>query len=238
MPRIEMNTSVRDLLAFYKTERNIFGRCPHCQDVFRVSEAKLTYGKEPPRDLLSRLKKERDQLLQRLDEMNEQIETMETEHDTRVETMEDEHGRALEDLEAAWRERVDLEVERHLEKKKREIRAQAIAGSRVTTLGKTIERIAPMVSGFGHNPADVRPIFDPLDFVIFDGLFSGEVTDVVFLEFKTGNAGMSKTQRTIREAVLKKRVHFEERRMTKAMLEQLAVGKRPGRGRPSIELNR
>jgi predicted Holliday junction resolvase-like endonuclease len=82
--------------------------------------------------------------------MNDQIETMETEYDTRVETMEDEHGRALEDLEAAWRERVDLEVERHLEKKKREIRAQAIAGSRVTTLGKTIERIAPMFSGFGH----------------------------------------------------------------------------------------
>lgn len=62
MARIEMNTTVRDLLGCYKAEQRIFRRCPHCQDVFRLSEAKLTYGKEPPRDVLTRLKKERDQL--------------------------------------------------------------------------------------------------------------------------------------------------------------------------------
>ena len=42
--------SIGSLLAFYKHERNIFGRCPHCNEPFRLSEVKLTYGKEPPRD--------------------------------------------------------------------------------------------------------------------------------------------------------------------------------------------
>lgn len=236
MARIEMNTSIRDLLAFYKTEQRIFGRCPHCHDVFRLSETKLTYGKEPPRDLLTRLKKERDQLEQRISELDAQIEQMEQTHTTQVETIEDEHARQLNDLDAKWEDRVDLEVQRHLENKKKEIREQAIAGSRATTLGKTIERIAPMFSGFGHHPADARPIFEPLDFVIFDGLYTGEVTDVVFLEFKTGNAALSRTQRTIREAVNKKRVRFEERRMTTEMLHRLSMGKPPPTGATSIVL--
>lgn len=236
MSRIKMNTTVQDLLTFYKTEQRIFGRCPHCQDVFRLSEAKLTYGKEPPRDMLSRLKKERNQLEQRVSELDAQIAEMEQTHIMKVETIEDEHVREIDDVHAKWRDRVDLEVQRHLENKKKEIREHAIAGSRATTLGKTIERIAPMFSGFGHHPADARPIFEPLDFVIFDGLYTGEVTEVVFLEFKTGNAALSRAQRTIREAVNKKRVRFEERRMTSEMLHRLSLGKRPPVGVAPIVL--
>ncbi len=103
-------------------------------------------------------------------------------------------------------------------------------------LGRTIERIAPMFSGFGHHPADVRPIFEPLDFVVFDGLYVGEVTDIVFLEFKTGNSGISRMQRTIRDAVAKKRVHFEERRMTAEMLRRLSLGHPIPAGMTPIEL--
>ncbi len=84
MARIEMNTTVRDLLGFYKAEQRIFGRCPHCQDVFRLSEAKLTYGKEPPRDVLTRLKKERDQLEQRVADLDTQIAEMEERHAEKV----------------------------------------------------------------------------------------------------------------------------------------------------------
>lgn len=90
MARIEMNTTVRDLLGFYKAEQRIFGRCPHCQDVFRLSEAKLTYGKEPPRDVLTRLKKERDQLEQRVADLDTQIAEMEERHAEKVATIEDE----------------------------------------------------------------------------------------------------------------------------------------------------
>jgi len=73
-------------------------------------------------------------------------------------------------------------------KKEREIRKNAIARSRVGQLGKTLEKIAPMFPGFGHLPYDVRPIFDPVDFVVFDGYYQGDVTDIVFVEFKTAKA--------------------------------------------------
>lgn len=126
-------------------------------------------------------------------------------------------------------------IERRLERKKKDIRADAIARSRVTTLGKTIERIAPMFSGFGHHPADVRPIFDPIDYLSFTGLFMGKVTELVLIEFKTGDAALTPIQRSVRDAIEGRRVRFEERRISREVLKRLSDG-RPAASRPLIEL--
>src|SRR5688500_1757257 len=101
MTRIDLTGDIGSLLAFYKHERNIYGRCPHCSEPFRLSEVKLTYGKEPPRDLLVRLKKDRDRLKEELEELEAQIEETEGEHDF-----------DLECLEEKWRDKVDLEVDK------------------------------------------------------------------------------------------------------------------------------
>jgi predicted Holliday junction resolvase-like endonuclease len=91
-------------------------------------------------------------------------------------------------------------------------------------LGKTLEKIAPMFPGFGHHPCDVRPIFDPIDFVVFDGYFEGEVTDITFVEFKTADSRPSQVQNSIRNAVEKKRVKFEIRRINKEMIRMITCG--------------
>ncbi len=245
MARIEMSTTIGDLLSFYRQEHRIFGRCPNCGKGFRLSEAKLTYGKELPRDILIGLKKERDLLQQKLDTLTSQIEDMEGDHESDINNMEvdyenekdamqSDHEHELDKIKQHFKDKMDQEVQRELKKQVKEIRQDAIARSRVTTLGRTIERIAPMFSGFGHNPADVRPLFEPIDFVVFKGLFSGEVTDVIFVEFKTGQSQLNTTQRSIRNAVARKRVHFEEARMTKQMLKMLETGKRPA----AIEVRR
>lgn len=84
-----------------------------------------------------------------------------------------------------------------------------------------------MFPGFGHHPYDVRPIFDPIDFVVFDGYYQGSVTDIVFVEFKTGQSRLNSVQGSIREAVQKKRVRFEERRLRKETIKMLTEGKPP-----------
>ena len=245
MVKIEMNTSIGDLLSFYRQEHRIFGRCLNCGKGFRLSEVKLTYGKEPPRDVLIVLKKERDHLQQKLDTLTAQIEEMEGVHGNEIskleidyenekEVMQSDYEHELDKVRQHFKDKMDQEVQREIKKKEKEIRQDAIARSRVTTLGRTIERIAPMFSGFGHHPADVRPLFEPLDFVVFEGLFSGEVTDVIFVEFKTGQSQLNTTQRSIKNAVARKRVHFEEARMTKQMLKMLETGKRPA----AIEVRR
>jgi predicted Holliday junction resolvase-like endonuclease len=213
MPKIAMNADISSLLDFYRKEHRIFGRCPHCGEAFRLSETKLTYGKEPPRDLLSQMKKERDRLDSQIQDLEDELEAARSEHES-----------AMEVAEQKWEERFDVEVDRRIARETKRIRKEAIERSRVTTLGKTIERIAPLFSGFGYHPGDVRPLFEPVDFVIFDGLWSREVSELVFVEFKTGGSRMSPVQESIREAVGRKRVRFEERRITTDTLKRITKG--------------
>ena len=219
--------SVGSLLNFYKHERNIFGRCPECGIPFRLSEVKLTYGKEPPRDVVTRLKRDRDKLKAQLDELETEIADIEADHADELGTIREAHAGELDSLDQQWRDKVDIAVQKHLLDKIRDIRRDAIARSRVGQLGKTIEKVVPMFPGFGFHPSDVRPIFDPIDFVIFDGCFNGGVTDVVFVEFKTGQSRLTPLQASIKEAVNNKRVHFKERRMSKEAIKLLTEGRRP-----------
>lgn len=216
MSRIGVNGSIDSLLSFYKHERNIFGRCPHCHEPFRLSEVKLTYGKEPPRDLLTRLKRDRDRLAEELEALEDQIREAEA-----------SHQEALDTLELQWTERVDNEVTLQIRKREKEIRQDAVSRSRAGQLGKTLEKIVPMFPGFGHHPYDVRPIFDPIDFIVFDGYYQGTVTDLVFVEFKTGQSRMKPVQNSIRAAIENKRVHFEEKRLGKEAIRMLTAGKPP-----------
>lgn len=216
MSRIDVSGSIGSLLSFYRHERNIFGRCPNCREPFRLSEVKLTYGKEPPRDLLVRLKRDRDSLSERVKAL-----------DAEIQDLEDQHEGELEALNAKWADKIDVEVDRQIAKEKKDIRQSAIARSRAGQLGKTLEKIAPMFPGFGHHPYDVRPVFDPVDFVVFDGYYQGSVTDVVFVEFKTGQSGLNSVQGSIRDAVEKKRVRFEVRRLRKEMIKMLTDGNPP-----------
>ncbi len=217
MAGVSVDGSIGSLLAFYKQEKNIYGRCPHCGEPFRLSEVKLTYGKEPPKDLLGRMKLERDRLKEKLEDLDAQIQDL-----------SDDHEGELEALDQRWRDKCDVEIDRRLRKREREIRQDAIARSRAGQLGKTIEKVVPMFPGFGHHPYDVRPIFDPIDFVVFDGYLQGEVTDICFVEFKTGQSRLNSLQASIRETISKKRVSFEERRLSReaiAMLTQKRVPK-------------
>lgn len=210
---VDVSGTIGSLLSFYKHERNIYGRCPHCTQPFRLSEVKLTYGKEPPRDVLSRMKKDRDRLLENLDKLQAQID--------RVEERREQELRALDEK---WHDRVDLAVDRQLHKRENEIREKAIAQSRAGQLGKTLEKVVPMFPGFGHHPYDVRPVFDPIDFVVFDGYFQGNVTDICFVEFKTGASRMTSVQNSIKSAIKNKRVHFEEKRLGNDAIKLLTSG--------------
>jgi hypothetical protein len=129
MAPLDVTGTIGSLLDFYKHEKQIFGRCPHCKLPFRLSEVKLTYGKEPPKDLLTPMRAERERLLGELDELQSEIEGMEM-----------EHGSDIEALEVRWKNKVAVEVAKQLLKTKGQIRKDAVAKSRVSQLGKTLEK--------------------------------------------------------------------------------------------------
>jgi predicted Holliday junction resolvase-like endonuclease len=81
------------------------------------------------------------------------------------------------------------------------------------TVGKVSEQLLPYLPGFRFNPKDARFLGSPVDLVVFDGLSEGELRGVWFLEVKTGNAALSGRERQIRDAILEKRVGWDELRL-------------------------
>jgi hypothetical protein len=76
------------------------------------------------------------------------------------------------------------------------------------TIGKTVENIVPGFHDFPYRSDDCRLLFQPIDFIAFNGLGAGAITSVDFIEVKTGNSQLTKVQRQIRDAVQDHRVEL------------------------------
>jgi len=92
-------------------------------------------------------------------------------------------------------------------------RSAAVDRSRVVLKGKIGEQLAPLLPEFRYDPADARFLGTPIDYVVFVNHSKLETEDlpfeVVFLDVKTGRAGLKKVQRRVKEAVDAGRVRFE-----------------------------
>lgn len=94
----------------------------------------------------------------------------------------------------------------------RRVRRDAIQRSLAVTTGKVYEQLVPYLPNFPFNPRDVRFLGSPVDFVVFDGLSDGQVTRIVFVEVKTGDAQLSGRERRVRDAVQEGRIEWHELR--------------------------
>lgn len=80
-------------------------------------------------------------------------------------------------------------------------------GAQAVNTGLILERLAPCMGTFRFDRNDCRSLFDPIDYLIFEGLSEkGAVSRVLFMEVKTGGASLKPTQRQIRSLVQSKRV--------------------------------
>lgn len=82
--------------------------------------------------------------------------------------------------------------------------------ARATNIGFILERLAPSLSTFRFDCSDCRSLFDPIDYIIFEGLCQKSlVSRIIFADIKTGNAALSPKQREIRSLVSSKKVEFD-----------------------------
>ena len=98
--------------------------------------------------------------------------------------------------------------EREEQLKKRKLSADVEAEKKAIEVGfgKMIEKFIPAYKNLNLQFAECRPLFDPIDLIVFDGLLNRDVNHVSFLEVKSGNSTLNKHQKLIRDAVLDKRV--------------------------------
>ena len=76
--------------------------------------------------------------------------------------------------------------------------------------GHIVEKFAPLLDAFPHNPQSAVFLGQPIDYVVF------EDTGVTFSEIKSGNAQLSKKQRLIRDHIKSGRVYWEEIRVNES----------------------
>jgi predicted Holliday junction resolvase-like endonuclease len=83
-------------------------------------------------------------------------------------------------------------------------------GAKAVNIGKMLERVAPCMSAFPFDRNDCRSLFDPIDYLVFEGLSDGgSVSRIVFTDIKTGNARLIAKQKRIRDLVEGRKVFWE-----------------------------
>jgi predicted Holliday junction resolvase-like endonuclease len=102
------------------------------------------------------------------------------------------------------------ERKEEIKKRTKQISTRSQIGAKAVNIGFILERLAPSMSAFRFARNDCRSLFDPIDYVIFEGLSEkGAVTNIVFADIKTGAATLQPHQREIRSLVQACKVQLE-----------------------------
>jgi len=100
--------------------------------------------------------------------------------------------------------------ERDLEERINEERVDAINRSRSVLMGKLFETVRPFLPEFDHHPGDLRSIWNPVDFVSFNGLAVNRVVEsITFIEVKSGKSTLSGVEKSIQKVVESGKISFE-----------------------------
>jgi len=205
------NGVLTQLTEFFKCARHLWGRCPRCGDLFRLSEAAISFGSEPPADWLRRLQNQQDQIdgkYSELDSWKAELDVREGNLNSRERDLE----MKTRNLEKTAREMAKgmLKDDKTVKGLLTEERRRAVQRSRSTLLGHLFERLAPFFRQFDHDPRDVRALMNPIDYVVFDGLtINRKVDRIAFVEVKCGTSAESPAQKSIFQAVRDGRVSVE-----------------------------
>jgi len=157
-------------IGLFKAQRNIFGLCPLCGEIFRLSEIKISYKRKFPIDWYDNLLAEGEKLDER--EMN-------------------------------------------LEEKLKIIREKATERARRVLLPKLLRKVDPLFTSLGYFPQDAKAIFDPIGFVVFDGMNRDEnVRRIVFMDHQTENRDQRINQKSIEKTIEKERYEWETIRIS------------------------
>jgi predicted Holliday junction resolvase-like endonuclease len=105
-----------------------------------------------------------------------------------------------------------IQEEKRRLKKIREVgTSKSETGALAVNIGFILERLAPTLDTFPYNHNDCRSLFDPIDYVIFEGLSKkGRVEKIIFTDIKTGRARLKPRQKEIKSAIETKKLFLKK----------------------------
>ncbi len=108
-------------------------------------------------------------------------------------------------------------AQKQLKEKIPDIREDAIKHSRAVLSGQFSEQLAPYLPDFPFKPTEARFIGKPIDFVVFRGMDSKKIDEVVFVEVKSGQSALNKVEKSLKEAVQNKNISWHEYKVPEEM---------------------
>lgn len=93
---------------------------------------------------------------------------------------------------------------------KQSISKKSEIGARSVNIGFILERMFPSLAEFPYCCEDCRSLFDPIDYLVFEGLSTkGKVERLLWIEIKTGGARLNQPQRQIKSLVENKELVWD-----------------------------
>lgn len=177
------------------------------QQQIKVLEEKYNESLEEIKRL-SQYKDKYVQLLQQKeDEKKREIEKVEGSYQVRLKELQKRYEAEIK--------RVQAEYERMFKEEIENAKKRSRTSQRSSIKGKVAEQLAPLFSlnKLGVDPAEMRFIGTPVDYIVFKGHKNGEIEEIIFLEVKTGKSSLTKLEKQVKKAIEEKRVKWKELRI-------------------------
>lgn len=104
--------------------------------------------------------------------------------------------------EGEWENQQEIKHSlKELRRERQEKPARVERAAASVNIGKIVEKIIPSFAGFPYQRGDCRALFEPIDYVIFQGLCRNNPVKIEIVDVKTGAAKLTSGQRGIRDAI-------------------------------------
>lgn len=88
-------------------------------------------------------------------------------------------------------------------------RNDAVKRSRSVVLGHVHEKIAPLLPNFPYSYKDLVFLWKGVDYLVLDGLSKWNLSQIVFLEIKSGVSTLNRNEQMVKNCINQKRVSYE-----------------------------
>ena len=100
--------------------------------------------------------------------------------------------------------------EERFDEKKKEMRAEATEKGRIEAMKIVKKVLSKEIRALRLDPLDVKPILNPIDFVVFKGMTQNlKVTNIMMLSEKTMNKTLNKHREQIKNAIDEKQYEWK-----------------------------
>jgi predicted Holliday junction resolvase-like endonuclease len=157
------------------------------------------------------IEKKYNTIIHEHNELNKKFNLLIGQIESRALSLKDEWvNNEKKEIERICQEKALNELNKWKTENEKYIRNDAIKRSGEVTRGKVFEQFIPFFPNFPYNPKEARFLGTPVDLIVFKGLSDNNVTEVVFIEVKTGKtANLTRRERSLKQCIDSKAVRYK-----------------------------